>query len=380
MKRHRANLVVAIAGTVFVAATAGCGASHSGGEAVGTISVQLVTKGANGDTYQIPPTATLSLTSTTVAGAMPVNLAFDASTTQMSDTFSVPADTYTGQLSGGPSFQLVDLTTNQAVTASLLDMQPYNVAITTGQTTALTFHFDVPTIGAITFGTGTLQTNVAVSSTTGAPTTGNLGTTTTDISIVTTTSGFAPIQNLISQALPTVAGVGPTGGFKLGPWTPGVDKVCATATAQPWFLPYAVQLNPAQATGILSLINETMGPSGTTTLCLGDAAYGANLGISNPVVLEFTRTGPPTSPEVISALASYVGTPSFTFRIIGQATLPSTDPPPYDGTVASFSDFASSLTMTVVETSLIFDEGKADAVVARNDSTKPSTFTFQLTP
>jgi hypothetical protein len=373
MKWHRTNLVAAIATTAFVAATAGCGASHSGGEAVGTISVDLVTMGPNGDKYQLLPTV-FALTSTTNPGAT-LQVSFDSSTTQTTDTFSLPADTYTGQLLGGPPFQLLDVTTGQTVTANLLDMEPLNVTISVGQTTALTFHFNVPSIGPVTFGTGSLQTTIAVGSTSGAPTAGSLAAS-TDASFLLT-QGFQPIQNLITQSVsPDVAF--PATKFSLGPWTPNVDAVCATATFPPGYLPLVTLQNPGMSTGIVDLIREAMAPGGTAIVCLGDANFAP--GIANPVLVEFDRTGAPTTPSVTSALATYVGTPSFGFSLLGQATLPATDPPAYDGTVASFTDFASSLTMTVAATTLYFDSDKSDAVIATNDPTLASTLTFQLTP
>jgi hypothetical protein len=52
-----------------------------------------------------------------------------------------------------------------------------------------------------------------------------------------------------------------------------------------------------------------------------------------------------------------------------------------NGTVASFSNFASSATMTVEQVFIYFDVSKADAVYAGNDpTTTTSTLTFQLTP
>jgi hypothetical protein len=369
----------------------GCGSEGSHGpsaEAVGTLQADLVTKGPNGDTYQIPSGFSLAIAPTSAPDAGST-LFFDPTTTQTSDTFSIPAGTYTVRLLGGPPWQLLDVTANKTVNVNLLDTQPYSLTIVAGQTVSLPIHFALQGVGNVTFGTGMLATSISLADAAadaGAPSTGNfwLQSGVSQINPVGASANTS-IKSLMTQGSPVLFTL-PPASFRLGPWIPGIDTVCSAVTLPAGYKWSSDVLPDGGATGNMDLMTEAMAPGGTVQLCFGD--QNIYPGASSTVEIIFQRTGAATMTSVKTALASYAGVPTFAFFALGTPVFPADSgaPPAYNGSVAAFSYFLSAVTMTVQYSEIDFDPGAADEVAviggpgAGGLTTANSTMTLQLLP
>jgi hypothetical protein len=357
--------------------------SQSSSESLGTVRADLIAVGPNGVQYDMPTNSSLALTPVDTDAAAVETSELTFASGMMVQNFSVPPGQYTATLQGGPPWALQNLTDGTTADATLLDQQPYNLTITPGATTVLSFHFALAGVGNVTFGTGTLQTSLSVEgSDGGAPTTGNFAASLgiqglANINAMGTTgktpgAGNAAIENLVTSSTPATFTFGDTPFQITSGFTAGVDVVCATITVPP-VKPQQEFVPDAGLTGAIDLFDEAVGIAATSAgeLCL----YDSSGEVPNGVVLQFSRSGPPTTPTVQKALAG-TGSGTYTFISLVVATSPTAL---YDGTTADLTALASPTTLTVQETETFFDYSEPDEVDTIG-TTSPQTLTLQLTP
>jgi hypothetical protein len=362
---------VAAASPAFTACGSNAPSSQSPAESQGTVRANLIAVGPNNNQYELPQNVFFELTAVAPADAgaqQPNDLFFTPGL--MVQNFSVPPGNYTGVLMGGPPWTLTDDTTNQTSNAVLLDSEPYNITVTSGQTTALAFHFALAGVGNVTFGTGTLDTSLSVAGAdAGTPTTGNFAAAALDIQGTQDPGkGNPALDNLVNSSSPATFSL-PDQDFQiLSPgFQAGVDDVCANISVGP-LKPISETVPDAGATGAVDLFDEAAGPGATGILCV----YDSNGPTTNTVILQFARTGVATSGTVKNAIGAENA--QFVSSIIGSATTSL-----YDGKTAQLSQLATAMTMTVVQTSIFFNPGGPDEVDAFGVGAG-QTLTLQLTP
>jgi hypothetical protein len=227
-----------IAAAVITIATAGCSSGGSnaqgGDESTGRIAASLSSVGPDGATYSLN-IAVLNIVPTGDAGTAG-GILFDSSTGNQSSSMAVGS--YAGTLQGGPldgaaGWSLIRQFNGATTTvaAALLDPQPYLFTISPGATTNLTLHFEVASVGAISFGSGTLSTNLSVDAGSVPPGHGSI-VTTVSFPQETISSGSTALDNLLAipasgtGSVPFTMKVAFTSPFALG-----VDQACANITA-----------------------------------------------------------------------------------------------------------------------------------------------------
>jgi hypothetical protein len=354
------------------AALSACGSSatpsSSSGtnENVGTVKADLVATGPNGVVYAMPQNAVFVLTKTGDAGS-PQELFFD-STSNATETFSVPVGTYTGVLQGGPPWQLLNTSNMSIANANLLDTQPFNVTITANTVTPLSFHFMLAGVGNVTFGTGSLQTSFSVAASDGgSPTTGNWSATGLNIQGVQGPAGLPTLVSTINAASPSTFGFMNTPFQITTPFTAEVDSACANFTANQT-MPTGETI-PNNDTADVDLFSEGMGTGAVGTICVFDP-NGSQ--VTNEVEIQFSRTGAAQSSTIQGAVGAQGG--SFFSIIIASASTSL-----YDGKTAQLTQLASPTTLQVVETAELFDPGQGQETDAFGTNAG-GTLTLQLTP
>jgi hypothetical protein len=220
LKLISSTLALALLGAGLATSAVACGGASST-EASGSVSAAVSTIGPDGATYALPTGTTLSLVNTS-SGSTTFSLAVDSGGS--SATFTLPAGTYSATLSTVTSLNRTgDAGPVTAVPATLSDAQPYQIVVTAGSTTSLTFHFAIAGTGQnLTFSTGGVSTNVVVSANGG------------------TASGVGATFQVALQAggsSATIAGYN-TGAMQgtltvtvSGAFVPTVDQVCAPVGA-----------------------------------------------------------------------------------------------------------------------------------------------------
>jgi hypothetical protein len=351
-----AGLASAAASGVVACSSPGASAPAPDGDQ-GTISAALTAVGPDGALYTFNAGAYLQLNWSAEAGPGSTQLTFNATTPTQS--FSVPAGTYSATLANVSTLARNGDGGASSVTAVLNDPQPYSFTVTPGGTTALTFHFTIEGVGNITFSTGTLTTSLQVDAGTANAT---KGTATGTANFGNEFLGGPSALNTALQFSAPVA-VNYTINFSLtGPFAPGLDSVCAPAT---------VTVNAPQVAGtpsqnLAAFLDETSG--GTGTFCTYDAN---NPYYAGYVTLNWSRTGAPVTQPMITALGS---APTSTFEGLLYAK-PAT--PVYNGTVASFSQFTTPVAMPLSTLQVKYD---ATNTYVNTTNGAASNVTLQLSP
>jgi hypothetical protein len=301
-----------------MAACADRAPSPSPDETAGTLTMALTGVGPDGATYALGSGVALSVwlgdsgTSSGVSGL---------STAAGPQSFTLPAGSYTGRLSGGDStvtagWPLLRLGDggNTPVAAALLDPQPYAFTISAGGTTNLPLHFMIANVGPVTFASGTLTTSLAIDAGT-VPPGGAVLAGSPSFAFVSGQTSSTALNNALA-AIPTSAPVAVpmTVSFKMtGPFTMQADSACApgiptvTATALP---------DAGAEDTIAALAVETSGA--TANLCFFDAQ---SL-FPNIVQLVWTRTGAPQTPAMQALIGQDAGTAAFEYFFQGQFPTP----------------------------------------------------------
>jgi hypothetical protein len=318
----RAWIVTAL-GTVAALGGAGCSSGGSGEpsqapqskEGTGTITAALSAVGPDGATYILNNTE-LDITPTGDAGGAGALLFQSTTGTQ---SFSVAAGSYTGRLNefvgmpdgafGWTMLKQIDGGYTN-VSAVLLDTQPYNFTVTAGGTTNIALHFEIASVGTITFAAGTVTTSLSVDAGTLPPghaaIAGNLsfakgpppsGSTTLDSLLAVPSTGTGNIPYAVSVTLTS-------------PFVFAADVACAnvvatvTATAVP---------DAGAEDAYAAWIQEMNGSTGQ--MCIGDPVAQTGPYVGTLV----GRTGPATT----AAFQNVFGMASLQFSIsIGQLTMP----------------------------------------------------------
>jgi hypothetical protein len=366
-----------------------CGSDpHSSGSSssdsqLGKVSAQLQAVGPDGATYALNGE---SLNVTLVGSDAGVtSLQFTPGLT--SQAFSLPPGNYQAVMQGasGMGGQYPLTRTGDAgaatVTALLTDTQPINFTINSGVTTPLTFHFSIQSVGNLTFGTGMLNTSIAVANSDGgSPAAGTL-TSNVFLNNVALLQPNGSVPNAGIKSMLSASGALPTTfAFNMsftitGPFVAGIDNTCA---------PIQTPFVTMPVNNVNALFEEAT--NGTGTLCFYDS-NGYNLPafqwgqavqgpVANAVVLTMTRTGTPQTPAGMMALASGPSTATFTDIVIATPSAPI-----YNGTTASLAALQTATTLNLTQSLMGFDVGLSDQVVTAGtfDPTKP-TLTLQLSP
>jgi hypothetical protein len=385
-----------------------CSSSHvpsSTDGSLGAIEATLTAIGPDGATYSIPPSITFVVTPfdptnpAADAGAS-FTLAFDG--TSPTQSFSLPAGSYHAQFNNptGNTYTLTRAGDGGATTAqaTLLDVQPFTFTVTPQTTTPLTFHFDLLSLGPVTFGTGTLQIAMQVDAGEGGPpssvTLGGLVGVNAPTPGKGNPGGNPGITGLLTAGAPAEFSIKAPPLPLAGQFVAGVDSICAPLSMGV-VGPVGLVQPAGGGSSVTDLFNEATVPAPTGPasgqICFYDqngytipADPFQNSPAAGPipyaVVITFTRTGKPTTASVTAALAD-AGVASGTFKdtIIGQQF----SPPVYDGTTANFAVLAQPVTVTFSSTTITFDPGAMDEVVAQgfgNVGGQTTSLTVQVSP
>jgi hypothetical protein len=275
---------------------AGCSSGESShapqsDQQTGTITAQLTAVGPDGATYSLDQ---VQMNIAPQGGGAPGYLQFNSNAGTQS--FSIAAGSYSGNLisfvgspDGSFGWTLIRQGDGGSTTVSavLLDTQPYQFMISAGATTNLALHFEIASVGTITFSAGTLTTSLGVEAGTLPP-----GHATAAGSVAFTQasqpSGNAPLDKLIALPPSGSGNVPYTVSITLtSPFVMGTDQACANATA-------TVTATAAPDAGTqdayAAWVQEVNG--GTGYMCFYDAvsSFGSNVGIL------ITRTGAANTP------------------------------------------------------------------------------------
>jgi hypothetical protein len=168
LKLISSTLALALLGAGLAVNAVACGSATTT-ESSGTVSAAVTTVGPDGAIYALPAGTTLSLVSS-ASGSQTFSLAVDG--TGSTESYTLPSGTYSATLSTVTSLvRTGDAGPATSVPATLSDAQPYQVIVTAGATTSLTFHFAIAGTGQnLTFSTGGVSTNVVVSTNGGTAT------------------------------------------------------------------------------------------------------------------------------------------------------------------------------------------------------------------
>jgi hypothetical protein len=256
----------------------------------------------------------MSIAPTGDAG-VPGVLQFNTATGTQS--FTLAAGSYAGTLSGGPLDGAVGWTLIRQgdsgvtqVPAVLLDPQPYNFTITPGVTTNLSLHFEVAAVGTVTFGSGTLTTNLGVEA--GSLPPGHMQVVSTASFPQTTySSGNMALDSLLAIPAAGTGSIPFTVSLTLtSPFVLGVDQACASATATVT----GTALPDAGTEDVYAAwFQEVNGASGQ--VCVYDAMSASG----STIQMVLNRTGTANTPAFQSAL----GMAAPTFQIsMSQMTVP----------------------------------------------------------
>jgi hypothetical protein len=325
---------MATAAAFAVGCSSGVSSHRGSDEARGTIAAALSTVGPDGATYFLN-NVEMSIVPTGNAGVSGGILFFGSG----NQTNSMAVGSYAGTLQGGPTDGAVgwtltrqDSSGSTSVSGVLLDPQPYLFTISAGMTTDLTLHFEVPTVGAITFAAGTLSTNLSIEA----------GTLPPGHAAVVATASFPQTAvmsgNTALDSLLTIPAAG-TGDipFSLSvtftsPFALGVDNACANATATV----NATALPDAGTEDVYAaFFQEISGSSGQ--VCVNDATsqFGSNISFV------LNRIGAPVTPAFQGVLDP---TTSPQFQISMEQ---STVPPYLNNGVLSLDMLSSPVTLPV---------------------------------
>jgi hypothetical protein len=356
--------VVATAAAIAVGCTSESSShTRASDEATGTIAAALSSVGPDGATYLLN-NVEMGIVPTGDAGVSGGILFFGSG----NQTNSMAVGSYAGTLQGGPTDGAVGWTiTRQAssgptsVSAVLLDPQPYLFTISPGMTTNLTLHFEVASVGAITFAAGSLSTDLSVEAGTLPP--GHAAVVATaSFPQTVVTSGNTALDSLLT--IPA-AGTGDIP-FSLSitftsPFVLGVDNACANATASV----NATALPDAGTEDVYAaFFQEVDGASGQC--CVNDATsqFGSNISFV------LNRIGPPATAAFQSALGLTANTQ---FQI---SMAQSTVPPYLNNGVLSLDTLSSPVTLPV---SFLAITAEAPGVFAQLRTSGQSS-TLQVSP
>jgi hypothetical protein len=360
--------------TAVIALGAGCSSGESStgkaeAESTGQIAAALSGVGPDGATYTLN-SIEMNIVPTGDAGAAGSALFFGPG----NQSFSVAVGSYAATLLGGPLDGAAGWTLSRqaavgptSVAAVLLDPQPYVFTISPGATTNLTLHFEVASVGAITFAAGTLSTNLSV----------DAGTLPPGHASVVATAGF-PQQTIESgsTALDNLLAI-PAGGtgsipFNVAiaftsPFVFGVDQACANVTAT---LGATAQPDGgAEDVVYAAFFQEVSGSTGR--LCVNDvtSAFGTVIGFV------LNRNGTATTPAFQAALGP---TTNVTFAISMSLTTLS---PFLNNGVLSLNSLGSpaSLPVQFLQLSAV-PQGTSTPVNAQVQATTPASSTLQVSP
>lgn len=396
MSLHRAVSAAAFLalGTVVGGpALVACGSSDHGStggvndSGFGHVRADLSATGPDGATYSLGSNVTLNLTPSPAGDAGTTVLQFTPGL--VTQAFSVPAGNYTATLNSGNMNGEFTLGRSgdggaTSVMANITDTQPYNITVPSGGTTNLTFHFQLLGIGNVTFGTGSINTAIAVAASDGgAAQTGSIVIPKAALTTGETSGPNAPASfgSFVSMGLPANFPVNFS--FNVtGPFVAGIDDTCAPVQVTTPISQGGSGINDED------FFDEAAAPGGTGQLCLYDS-NGFSMPASwtlppdktlinpgpyaNAVVLSLTRTGAPWTMPVMAALGA--STPSGTFSDYIIAT---PNAPLYDGTTASLTQLAQPLTVNEQAIFVGFDPGTAEQIEIAGGPT--GAMTVQLSP
>ncbi|MGO8998719.1 MAG: hypothetical protein ACLQVI_35805 [Polyangiaceae bacterium] len=335
LKLISSTLALTLLGAAFAVNDVACGSAATT-ESSGTLSAAVTTVGPDGATYALPTGATLSLVSSTSSATY--SIAVDGN--EATESYTLPAGTYSATLSSVTSLvRTASSGPATSVPATLSDAQPYQVVVTAGATTSLTFHFAIAGTGEnLTFSTGTVSTNVVVSATGGSST--GVGAT---FQVTLAAGGSSTtINGYATGAMQGTLTVTTTGAF-----APAVDEVCAPIGAL--VLSGVVDngygynvLEGAGSTGDICFSNRVPGDTGNDVLPAG--WDGVTTWQGNVAIL--LSNGASTSDQYL--LTGYTTTPAF------------------NGTTLNLSALATATSFTA--TSFLYWESEGTASV-----TSPAT-------
>jgi hypothetical protein len=328
-------------------------ASAPGDESVassGSVEAALSAVGPDGATYALPSTTTLTLTGATTA-TLPI------SSTLASESFSVPAGTYGATLSqgvadAGTTWTLTRSASGSSTTvqAILTDTMPLALTVVKGETTPLTFHFAIDSLGNVTFGTGTVNTGIQVDA--GAFPVSTAKITGTASLTAPTLHGSTAFDHALqfsgTASVPYVLSL-----TRTGAWTSANDEACAAVSV--------VASSTAANAALGALVDEVS--TGSGDLCFGDP------NVAGRFSLTLHRTGTPRTATILAVLPS-----GGTFDV----TLEGFVPGAFDGTTLDFATLGEPF--TVAEAQLSEVVSASGAVLAEISSAPTGTASVTLHP
>ena len=291
-------LVTALSGAMYACSVPAADRPADSAEPVGTLSAALTALGPDGATYTLPTSAYIALAGLQSDAGTPPSQTLVFNTLAGTQSFNLPAGTYSATLNGGPADgglwslgRTADGGTS-SVPAQLTDPQPYLFTIAPGQSTSITFHFTAIGVGAITFSNGTLTTGLQVGTGTAPP--GHV--------LVSGSFTLQPASSSIN--IPSLTSVLTTTGSPTvtftesltltGPFTSDGDYACANVVGT--VLSATVSADAGVVgTNLDDLVQEAS--NGTGQICIADPNFN-----SGSLSINVRRTGPALTTPFFDAL------------------------------------------------------------------------------
>jgi hypothetical protein len=260
----------------------------------GTIRAALSTVGPDGAKYVLPSGAFLLLSKDAWASSYYMPLDHIPPSGPATQSFDVPAASYQATLNGavdGSAWQLVRIDGTGGMTtvaASLVDAMPYQFVIAPGGSYSLTFHFVLPTVGDVTFSSGTLDVGLQIDA---GPTPGSGAHWVENAAVDTQIfNGFPSLQALMQAPDGTPVQV-TIDMVRIGDWWMYPDTACATVHG-------TITTTTAHA-GLAANLMELSG--GIGALCVHSST---DPNAPNDIMVSLSRQGAPQTDALAAAIAS----------------------------------------------------------------------------